>query len=572
MSTRKLGRVILLAASVSVYLTGVQVVLEETLAQHPGAETFNNGQPHQQQEVKSRGRLTKRLHTTQEVPRPLQGGTDHLVLEARLEASGVTVWVDGVQVYRLFNKTLPWADNLARLHAGVHLLTLHERSGQVMRAATYLTWQPENNRQLSQALNDARDGRLLLLLATPEFTMFLGQEVVEQLKSLGSNFADRLAKYESWCLVAQKGVGVLHEVLTTVTHSLGSQAADASPTFLQLMVPLTQERQCGWYGEAGMRERATFCETYDGYGDFCSCDDPPWSPVPKNSVEYPVQEVIPVAIVTAHRLPHVLRQVGQAWASPGGTNTPITIYVDGHNPEARALGALLNVPVVEHDNPVPLGSSARVNEHIKFAVREVFEGHPTANLAIILEDDLDLAPDFIPYFHQTAPLLTSDPYLMFVNAFNYNSYAHTAYDPRRLYRAHGIPGYGWMTTRQGAAEMLANWVPVNQTNAVWDWWVRAKVMRDKDMLMPEVPRTRHMGGGGTHISGFDQVLFSSQPLNNLSLVQLDVGSAKEGNYEFHIRKEMSSAQVVTLTHHPSGHTTTHAQDQQDLPAVHLPTW
>ncbi|KAG7178115.1 O-linked-mannose beta-1-2-N-acetylglucosaminyltransferase 1-like 10, partial [Homarus americanus] len=289
MSTRKLGRVILLAASVSVYLTGVQVVLEETLAQHPGAETFNNGQPHQQQEVKSRGRLTKRLHTTQEVPRPLQGGTDHLVLEARLEASGVTVWVDGVQVYRLFNKTLPWADNLARLHAGVHLLTLHERSGQVMRAATYLTWQPENNRQLSQALNDARDGRLLLLLATPEFTMFLGQEVVEQLKSLGSNFADRLAKYESWCLVAQKGVGVLHEVLTTVTHSLGSQAADASPTFLQLMVPLTQERQCGWYGEAGMRERATFCETYDGYGDFCSCDDPPWSPVPKNSLQHGVQ-------------------------------------------------------------------------------------------------------------------------------------------------------------------------------------------------------------------------------------------------------------------------------------------
>ncbi|KAG7178114.1 O-linked-mannose beta-1-2-N-acetylglucosaminyltransferase 1-like 9 [Homarus americanus] len=266
-----------------------------------------------------------------------------------------------------------------------------------------------------------------------------------------------------------------------------------------------------------------------------------------------------MTLLSAHRLPHVLRQVGQAWASPGGTNTPITIYVDGHNPEARALGALLNVPVVEHDNPVPLGSSARVNEHIKFAVREVFEGHPTANLAIILEDDLDLAPDFIPYFHQTAPLLTSDPYLMFVNAFNYNSYAHTAYDPRRLYRAHGIPGYGWMTTRQGAAEMLANWVPVNQTNAVWDWWVRAKVMRDKDMLMPEVPRTRHMGGGGTHISGFDQVLFSSQPLNNLSLVQLDVGSAKEGNYEFHIRKEMSSAQVVTLTHHPSGHTTTHAQ-------------
>nr|XP_053634675.1 protein O-linked-mannose beta-1,2-N-acetylglucosaminyltransferase 1-like [Cherax quadricarinatus] len=310
------------------------------------------------------------------------------------------------------------------------------------------------------------------------------------------------------------------------------------------------ERRCGWYSAAGMKERATFCETYDGYGDFCKCDDPPWSPYPQRKVEYKMQEAIPVAIVTARRLPYVLRQVGQVWASPGGTNTPITIFVDGYNPEAQALAALLQVPVIHHYNPAPSRSSARINEHIKFALREVFKSYPTANLSIILEDDLQLAPDFIPYFHQTAPLLKSDPYLIFVNAYNYNSFAHTAHDGRRLYRAHGIPGYGWMTTRLDAEDMLANWVPINQSNAVWDWWVRARVMGNRDMLLPEVPRTRHMGGGGTHISGFDQLLFSSQPLNNATNVMLDVESAHEGSYELHIREEMSSAVVVSLKQHP----------------------
>ncbi|XP_071542894.1 protein O-linked-mannose beta-1,2-N-acetylglucosaminyltransferase 1-like [Panulirus ornatus] len=591
MQLRRARRVLLLAASLYVCHTGSRLVLNvdlhggshaatkvPTVLRHARSPPWvtTSDQPSTRSPLKeaegqrssSQGRADHQLQA--------DGTSSTLLVEATLGPSGVTVWLDGVQVYRLENKTLEWEGKTVRLHAGVHLLTLHERSGKVMRAATYLTWQPENNRQLSQALQDARDGRLLLLLATPEFTKFLGQQVVEQLLALGSHFVNRLAMDEAWCLVANKGERVLHEVLVTTHHSQGLEASGAPPASLQLMVPLTQERRCGWYERAGMEERAIFCETYDGYGNFCSChhgDDPPWSPLPSHNIfEYQVEEVIPVAIATAHRLPHVLRQVGQLWSSPGGTLTPITIFVDGRNPEARALATLLNLPVVEHHNPAPLGSSARINEHIKFSLMKVFEVYPEANLAIILEDDLQLAPDIIPYFHQTAPLLKSDPYVFFVNAFNYNSYGHTAHDPRKLYRAHGFPAYGWMTTRQGATEMLANWVPINQRNAVWDWWVRAMVMGDRDMLMPEVPRTRHMGGGGTHISGFDQLLFSSQPLNNMAEVILDVQSAKEGEYEVHIREEMSAAQVVVLSQHPCEDTPipTHQTNQTYMIYIHQP--
>ncbi|XP_063882204.1 protein O-linked-mannose beta-1,2-N-acetylglucosaminyltransferase 1-like [Scylla paramamosain] len=354
--------------------------------------------------------------------------------------------------------------HVVRFHAGLHLVTLDERSGEVMRSQTFLTWQPETSRQVAQALRDAGEGRLLIIVGLPEFTMYLGRKVTRQLASLGSIFAERLAKDEAWCMAAWKGWGVAGEGLTIIHHSQGEYTRQASPISLRLIIPRRQHPRCTWHAAPGMEERAAFCSTYDGYGAFCSCHEPPWSPRPASPVPYAAREVIPVAVVTARRLPRLVRLLGQLWASPGGLDTPVTIFVDGHIPEARSLAALLRVPLVEHQNSGTPGTSQRVNEHVRFTLEKVFHLHPEADLAIILEDDLVLAADFIPYFHQTAGLLKSDPYLFFVNAFNYNSYPHTAQDPRRLYRAHGIPGYGWMTTRKAAAEMLAGWVPLNQVS------------------------------------------------------------------------------------------------------------
>ena len=75
---------------------------------------------------------------------------------------------------------------------------------------------------------------------------------------------------------------------------------------------------------------------------------------------YAAREVIPVAVVTARRLPRVLQQLAQLWASPGGLHTPVTIFVDGHSLEARSLAVLLKVPLVEHHNPATPGQRSEV--------------------------------------------------------------------------------------------------------------------------------------------------------------------------------------------------------------------
>ncbi|XP_037775310.1 uncharacterized protein LOC119572310 [Penaeus monodon] len=70
------------------------------------------------------------------------------------------------------------------------------------------------------------------------------------------------------------------------------------------------------------------------------------------------------------------------------------------------------------------------------------------------------------------------------------------------------------------------------------------------MLMPEVPRTRHMGAGGVHISGFDQILFSSQPITNDSHTVIDVDSALTPTYQERLQEELHSALVVVIRSHP----------------------
>ncbi|KAK7084462.1 hypothetical protein SK128_023057 [Halocaridina rubra] len=119
----------------------------------------------------------------------------------------------------------------------------------------------------------------------------------------------------------------------------------------------------------------------------------------------------------------------------------------------------MGLQTVFHLNPAALGTLARISEHIKFSIYQAFKLHPKANKIIILEDDLMVSPDFISYFHQTAPLLDMDKSIFCINAYNYNSFLPTAIDTTRLYREDVLPAYGWMISRELSHELLPGWPP-----------------------------------------------------------------------------------------------------------------
>lgn len=143
-----------------------------------------------------------------------------------------------------------------------------------------------------------------------------------------------------------------------------------------------------------------------------------------------MDEVIPVAIITGGRLPRVLRQVHQMRAGTEGDTTPIIIVVDGYNAEAKALASLIQVAIISNTNNTAspgikqhvlgpwhntyviciyhtilflsdayitfrAGTNSRINIQVKFALTNVFKMYPEVDKLIILEDDLQLSPDFI---------------------------------------------------------------------------------------------------------------------------------------------------------------------------------
>lgn len=82
--------------------------------------------------------------------------------------------------------------------------------------------------------------------------------------------------------------------------------------------------------------------------------------------------------------------------------------------------------------------------HLSYHV-DLYDG---LDYLIIIEEDLEAAPDFFRYFSATLPLLEKDPTLYCISAWNDQGYMHSSKDPTLLYRVETMPGLGWMLSRK----------------------------------------------------------------------------------------------------------------------------
>jgi hypothetical protein len=77
----------------------------------------------------------------------------------------------------------------------------------------------------------------------------------------------------------------------------------------------------------------------------------------------------------------------------------------------------------------------KIASHYEWALKQVFDrahaGGVRFDRVIILEDDMELAPDFFSYFRATSPLLDTDPTMFCVSAWNDNGQAQFVHEPTR---------------------------------------------------------------------------------------------------------------------------------------------
>ncbi|XP_044738364.1 alpha-1,3-mannosyl-glycoprotein 2-beta-N-acetylglucosaminyltransferase [Chrysoperla carnea] len=136
----------------------------------------------------------------------------------------------------------------------------------------------------------------------------------------------------------------------------------------------------------------------------------------------------------------------------------------------------------------------KIARHYGWALNQTFFKY-NFDTAIIVEDDLDIAPDFFEYFVGTYYLLKHDPTLWCISAWNDNGKSNLVdmeNGASKLYRTDFFPGLGWMLTKELWTELAPKW-----PKAYWDDWIRRPEQRkDRACIRPEISRTRTFGKYG----------------------------------------------------------------------------
>ena len=408
------------------------------------------------------------------------------------------------------------------------------------------TYSPYEDDAMTLFLSLVSDNRIIVFAIKDEGSFQLKAGARDMLTRLGSAHARMIGWRDMWSMVTVKtgsGSGVISEGY----KQSGSFTDWATPVVITADMTLSPgPGTCQhWPHGEETRRRSQFCNKIEGYGSVCSCEDP--SPIifsPPPVLNNQISDV-PVAIIASNR-PHYLYRMLRTLLSANGANPDmITVFIDGFYDEPLAVAELFGLRGIQH---APIGvRNARISQHYKSSLSSTFQLFPTAKYVIVLEEDLDVSPDFFSYFSQLVSVLENDPSLYCVSAWNDQGYEHTSGDPSLVYRVETMPGLGWML-RRGlyTGELEARWPSPDKT---WDWdmWMRLpEIRRGRECLIPDVSRTYHFGSSGLNMNTyFHDIYFKKRSFNTVRDVELfNVDGLYSDAYEKQLEFELAEAKVL----------------------------
>ena len=134
-------------------------------------------------------------------------------------------------------------------------------------------------------------------------------------------------------------------------------------------------------------------------------------------------------------------------------------------------------------------SYRKLARHFGWAFETIFKDQRVSNI-VVLEDDLEVAPDFFAYFSALIPVLRADPTLWSVSAWSDNGQQRfvDGGNSAEVLRSDFFPGLGWVLTRELWSEFGGNHASF-APGGYWDDWMREPAQRKgRQVLRPEVGR------------------------------------------------------------------------------------
>lgn len=268
-----------------------------------------------------------------------------------------------------------------------------------------------------------------------------------------------------------------------------------------------------------------------------------------DKAQAPVAAVVIMACNRADYLERTIKSVSKYQTSVA-SKYPLFVSQDGSDPHVKSKALSydqltymqhLDYEPVQTERPGELIAYYKIARHYKWALDELFHKH-NFNRVIILEDDMEIAPDFFDYFEAAAALLDKDKSIMAVSSWNDNGQKQFVHDPYVLYRSDFFPGLGWMLTRSTWDELSPKW-----PKAYWDDWLRLKENhRGRQFIRPEVCRTYNFGEHGSSMGQFFSQYLAPIKLNDVQVnwKSMDLSYLMEDNYVKHFAEMVKNAKPV----------------------------
>uniref|UniRef100_A0A6G3MFW2 Alpha-1,3-mannosyl-glycoprotein 2-beta-N-acetylglucosaminyltransferase n=1 Tax=Henneguya salminicola TaxID=69463 RepID=A0A6G3MFW2_HENSL len=103
-----------------------------------------------------------------------------------------------------------------------------------------------------------------------------------------------------------------------------------------------------------------------------------------------------------------------------------------------------------------------------------------------------------------------------------------------------MPGLGWVLTRNVfEKELLPIWPP-ETAYFDWDMWLRQKhILKNRDCIIPDLSRTKHIGIKGVNIHpGFQTAYFSNKAFSFFNFTHFNAEIVRAAKYEKLMNKLM----------------------------------
>lgn len=242
---------------------------------------------------------------------------------------------------------------------------------------------------------------------------------------------------------------------------------------------------------------------------------------------------------------------------PNMTMFPIVVSQDcNHDPTRRIIqsyGSRLKYIQQPDQSDILLRGKAqkkfkgyyKISRHYGWALNYTFNVL-RYDTVLIVEDDLDISPDFFEYFSALYPILRSDPSIYCVSAWNDNGKDGLVdNDPTKLYRSDFFPGLGWMFTKDLWLEYQNKW-----PKAFWDDWIREPDQRkNRACIRPELSRTKTFGKKGVSNGLFYEKHLKYIKLNEqfVPFTRMNLSYLIKENYDVDYLKQVYNSRLMGMS-------------------------